>query len=223
MDYPYMAVKYLDKVQIKYIEDINFLRSVQIRELYATSISKLGRIEEALNILENCRVSLINNKSNRTEMGVVYIDMGRVCQDAENYEEALEYFNKAEKHFIIDSEIFIYCLCLKAFLLRKCNKKKELSKCLEIGLPLVSKGTLWYDWLDMIKHSTDFDNKPSRMYVESTAIPNLLKYGKHLLVMEGYKWLGEYYESVNTYKSAMMFHKKATEIYQKLMKGDLSL
>jgi len=95
--------------------------------------------------------------------------------------------------------------------------------CLDEGLPLVVEGTLWYEWLHAIDHSLNLNQQDSFMYIQFTAIPKFHEYGTHTLAMECYKWLSDHCKKKGMHKQAGKYTEKVMEIYQKLVKGDISL
>ena len=224
MDYPHKAKAYLDKIQVKLLESFNTTSYLSVQRCLAMSYSKLMQIEEALDLLENCRAYVVREKKDdRLMLGGIYLDMGRVHQDAEDYEKALEYFDTASQYFEKNSDAYVTYLCHKATLLRTCNKFDMVGKCLEEGLPMATKGTLWYEWLNAIKHSLTLNNESSVKYMKWTAIPRLREYGKNLLVRDCCIWLSDHYHLTQCYKPAYEYYKEASQIYIKLMKGDMTL
>jgi len=224
MDYPYMAKGYLDKIKEKLFDSFSVTMSLTVRRHLAMSLSKCMKTEEALDLLENCRAYVVKErKDDRLTLGWIYRDIGRVHQDAEDFEKALEYFNIASQYFDKNSDAYLEYLCHKASLLRTCNKFDMTSECLNEGLPMATKGTLWYEWLNAIKHSITLDNESSIKYIKWTAIPNLREYGKNLLVSDCCLWLSDHYHSTQCYKPAYEYIKEAMEINTKLLKGDLTL
>jgi len=67
------------------------------------------------------------------------------------------------------------------------------------------------------------DKKSSQGYLQWTAIPRLMEYGKYYEVMKINTWLSDFFASESKYKIALKHSNDASAIYSKLMKGDLSL
>jgi tetratricopeptide (TPR) repeat protein len=224
MDYPYLAVEYLEKVKINEVDTFIVRYGIVTQKRLAISYSKLGRTEKALELLQNCLRYVIEEKrGDKLTLGGVYRDIGRVYQDAGIINKALENFDVASQHFDKKSEAYQMCLCYKATLLRSNNRINEAMKCVDEGLPITTKGTLWHESLTAIKHSLNLEEKASREYLEWTSIPKLLEYGKHLLVMKCYEWLSSFYRGNKKHKPTHIYIQKATKIYKQLMEGDLSL
>jgi len=175
-------------------------------------------------ILNDCLKYFIKErKDDKLTIYGIYLDVGKVYQDAGDFDNSLLNFDKASEYCDSSSEALQEYLCYKATLLRSYDKNDMVKDCLDKGLLLVEKGTLWYEWLMMIKYSMMLDDEASLKYVEYTAIPKLLGYGKHLVVMKCYKWLSRYCEKNIKYKLALEYSQKATKIYEQLIEGDLSL
>ena len=224
MDYPILPIKHLDKVRSKDFSLLRLDSEIAAKRFLAISYSKLGRTDEALEILEDCLgYALREKKYDRLQIGWTYLQIGRVYQDAGDFDKALENFDKAVKYYDHDSEAYLAYLCYRATLLRSHNCDNKVKECLDKGLLIATKGTLWYEWLMAIKHSTTLDDKASIKTLEGTYIPSLLRYGKHMLVKNLYEWLSNHYQQSNMYKSALEYTTRAKKIYEQLMRGDLSL
>ncbi|MCL2839360.1 MAG: helix-turn-helix transcriptional regulator [Defluviitaleaceae bacterium] len=224
MDYSYLSIEYLEKLKKEEVELISVSAGVFTKRLLAVNLSKLGRTERALKILNNCLDYVMKEiKDNELAVYTVYLDIGKVYQNAGNFDKALWNFDKASQYCDTNSEAFQTYMCYKATLLRTYNKNDMVTDCLDKSLPLLTKGTIWYEWLMAIKHSMELDNDASLKYMEYTAIPNLMGYGRHLVVVECFKWLSSYCEKNIKYKLALEYSRKATKIYEQLMEGDLSL
>jgi len=224
MGYPYRAIVYLEKIQIKKFDASNITFGLAIQRLLAINYAKLGRVDEALELLEGYHRYLIDEKKDDNfRLGRVYHHYGSVYQESGDYMKALENFNMASKYFDIKSEEHLENLCSKALLLRIINKNDDVVACLNEGLSIVTEGTLWSEWLHALKHSLTLDRKGSADYLEYTSIPRFHDYGKHALAIECYEWLSSNCIKNGTYKPAGEYSRKATEIYKQLIKGDLSL
>jgi len=223
-DYPHLALYYLEKVEVMGINLESIKYGFITQKLVATCYGMLGKTDKALKLLNDCLEYLSNEKKeDKLSICGVYIQIGHVYQDAGHYEKALENFDRSTRFCDEKDEVFLMYLCYKATLLRDCNRDDEVKKCLDKGLPLVTKNTLWYYWLHAIKHSLLLDEAPSREYLISTSIRNLNNYGKHTMVINCYKWLSSYLEKDGKYKKALLYNKEALDISIRLMKGDLSL
>jgi len=223
-DYLYSAIDYLEKVEVTEINLASIRSGFAVQKLLAVCYGKLGKIDKALKLLNNYREYLLDEKrDNKLNMCGVYFNIGRVYQEAGDYEKALENFDMSARLLNEKDEAFLEYLCYKATLLRDCGRDDEVRKCLDKGLPLVTKNTLWYYWLHAIKHSLLLDEAPSREYLVSTSIVNLNSYGKHIMVINCYKWLSVHFEKDGKYKKALLYNKKASDISTRLMKGDLNL
>jgi len=222
--YPYLSIKYLEKFKKEEIDSISIAAGILTQRLLAVNISKLGETERALTILNDCLKYLMKErKDDKLTLYGVYLDIGNVYQDADDFDKALLNFDKASEYCDSNSDALQEYLCHKATLLRTYDKNAMVENCLDKGLPLVVKGTLWYEWLMMIKHSTMLDDEASQKYIEYTAIPKLVEYGKYLIVMGCFKWLSIYCENNIKYKVALTYNQQAMKIYKQLMEGDLSL
>ena len=223
MGYPYQALIYLEKLRQREFNASSISYLYTIQKLLAVNYSKLGRTEEALELLENYLVYLTINKGSKTGIGGVYFFLGWVYQNTRNIEKALENYEKAAQHYDDKGELYLSYLCHKASLLRAGNRNDEVEECLKEGLFAAPEGSLWYEWLNAIKHSLTLDKKGSIEYIEWTAIPRLHEYGRHTIVIECYEWLSSHHQENRMYMPALEYSEKAKTIYRQLIEGDLSL
>jgi len=222
--YPYVALDYFGKAEMMGLSLASIKHGFIMQRLVAVCYGSISKTDKALKLLGNCLEYLLNEKKeDKLSICGLYIHTARVYQAAGNYEKAFEHFDRSARYCDEKEELFLECLCYKATFLREYNKNDEVRKCLDKGLPLAAKSTLWYYWLHAIKHSLLLDEAPSREYLISTSILNLNSYGKHTMVMNCYKWLSVYFEKDGKYKKALLYNKEASDISTRLMKGDLSL
>ena len=223
MNYPIQANEYFEKLHSNELDSHTVLYGFNIQRFLAINASMLGQTQKALKKLENCiNYAISEKKISETRFAATYLDIGIVYQDAGNFEKALENFAIASSYFDKKSEVYLEYMCHKAVLLRSYNRD-EVLELVNKGLSMATKGTLWYEWLDAVKHSKELDNQASLMYLECTLIPRLLEYGKHLLVMNCYEWISDHSKKAMCYKPALKYSEKAKKIFSQLMKGDLSL
>jgi len=222
--YPHLAIDYLEKVVATELNLSSIRYGFTAQRLLAVCYGRVGKTDKALKLLNNYLEYLIKEKKDdKLNRCGVYLSIGRVYQDANNHEKALENFDMSARYCDEKDEIFLTYLCDKATLLRNCNRDDEVRKCLDKGLPLAIKSTLWYDWLHAIKYSLVLNEASSLDYVRYTSIKNLKNYGKHAMVINCYKWISDHFKKTGMYKKALFYSEKATDIITRLMKGDMSL
>ena len=222
MGYSYLAMLYLEKIQLKELNVINMGLWFTIQSLLAINYSKLGRTDEALELLESSLEYCLKEKSS-DRLSSVYFSLGWVHKNSGNFEKALENYDLASSCYIDKGEMYLSCLCHKVLLLRANNKNDEATKYINEGLYIATKGSLWYEWLQAIRYSLMLDEKGAIGYLEFTSIPKLREYGMHEIVMSCYEWIDKYYLDIGKYKYAHKYAQKAAMIYKKLMEGDMSI
>jgi len=225
MGYFDLAIKHLKKSRSNELV-AGFMRYHELtHKLLAICHSKLGRVDKALMLLNGYHEYLIfENKCSTAEFFVLHINLATVYEEAGDFEKAQENYDIAFKHYNEKDELYLAYTCDKAMFLRgNSNRTKKTFECVNEGLSLAAKDTLWYEWLNAIKHSLTLSSKTSEDYIQWTAIPKLTEYGKHYEVMKLYTWLSDHYTDVKKYKLALGCTKAAFAIYSRLMKGDLSL
>ena len=224
MNYSYLAMGYLEKLQTKDFSSFNLGAGISIQKLILVNLSKLGESGKALEQLKNCLVYVLRDKNHdKLTLFELQMAIGSVYEAMDDFDMALEYYDNASTYDDVNNGTFIEYLCYKATLLRTHNHYAKVWECLNQGLPTAIKGTLWYEWLTAIKHSMTLEDSASVNSLEWTSIPKLLEHGKHLLVVNCYDWISSYYEQDSKYKLALKYDKMAAKIYKQLINGDLSL
>jgi len=224
MGYSNLAIEYFEKSQSNRLDARTIAYGASTQRFLAICHSRLGRVEKALILLDDYREYLIaENKSNNTPLSVLHFNLATVYDEAGDYKQAHENYDIAFEHHKVKDELYLAYVCNKATFLRNNNKIKETHECVNEGLSLASKDTLWYEWLNAIRHSLSLSSKSSQGYIQWTAIPKLMEYGKYYEVMKIYTWLSDHCEAESKYKPALKYGKHAHAIYNMLVKGDLSL
>jgi len=224
MGYSNLAIEYLEKSQSSVLDARAVAYGPSTQRFLAMCHSRLGRVEKALKLLDDYHEYLIaENKSSNTALSVLHFNLAMVYDEAGDYEKAQENYDKTFEHHKAKDELYLEYMCNKATFLRNNDKIKETQECVNEGLSLASKDTLWYEWLNAIRHSLSLGNKSSQGYLQWTAIPKLMEHGKYYEVMKIYTWLSSHCEEENKYKPALKYGKQASAIYSKLVKGDVSL
>ena len=224
MGYSNLAIEYLEKSQLNEL-DAHITKYGSItQKLLAICHSRLGRVNKAHKLLDAYDGYLIaDDKCSKPELFVLHCVRALVCNEAGDYEKALENYEIAIGYYNEKDELYLSYICDKATLLRSINKTEEVNICINEGLSLATKGTIWYEWLNAVKHSLTLSKKSSEDYLMWTAIPRLTEYGQHYEVMKLYTWLSDHFTTERKHKPASECTKEAFAIYSRLMKGDLSL
>ncbi|MCL2404269.1 MAG: helix-turn-helix transcriptional regulator [Defluviitaleaceae bacterium] len=222
--YPYLAVMNFEKFQV-YKYDLASVRlGFATQKLLAIGYSKIGKTNKAIQMLNDCREYVTNNKSDdNPTLYEIYFSLGKVFHEAGDYDKAHENLNKASHYCNKNDESYVEYLCYAATFFREYNKTDKAIECLNKCIPLVAKGTLWYEWLHALKHSVTLDDKASADYMVWTAIPALHEYGMCTVVMKCFDWLSKHYEEKGMYKPALKYANEASNIFYMLMKGNLAL
>jgi len=224
MGYSGLAIEYFEKSQSNELDARVATYGASTQRFLAICHSRLGRVDKALKLLDNHYEYLAAvNKYNKSELSLLHFSLAMIYDEAGDHEKAQENYDITFEHHKVKDELYLEYMCNKATFLRNNNKINETHECVNEGLSLASKDTLWYEWLNAIRHSLSLGNKSSQGYIQWTAIPKLMEHGKYYEVMKMYTWLSNHCEVENKYKPALKYGKQASAIYSKLVKGDVSL
>ncbi|MCL2404202.1 MAG: tetratricopeptide repeat protein [Defluviitaleaceae bacterium] len=183
----------------------------------ASDLSKIGRCDEAITILER-RLVIEMKKKSKEGIGYTYFSFGRVYQMAENFDKAIKNYDMALEYLNENNEAYISALYHKASTYTINNRNSEAVPCIEKGLE-VAKDEYWRIRFDALMHSATLDVDPSSAeYLKNTAIPKLLSYGQGEAVVYYNKQLSEYYYEYGTLEAALKYSNSALEAQKQLHK-----
>jgi len=183
----------------------------------AICLSKLGKIDEAITILEKRLSREVERNISRKNIGFTYYSFGRVYSNIGNYEDALQSFEKAFPYLKEDSETYTANIYYKTMTLVACGNISEAAACIDNNLiPDTSK--LWNVLFNALKHSLSLSEPDSILYITRTAIPKLEKYGQYEEVTEYYKIISDFYSKDKNYELASKYSNLAYEMLKRLYK-----
>ena len=208
---------YLSKWSKAYGGRPNRRFSVYIDGYMASDLAKLGKIDEALEILDRRLVSETKRDS-KEGIGYTYFSFGRVYYRTENYDKAIENFDSALKNLDKGTEAYMSCLSYKTASLIASSELAGAKKCAEKGLR-VTTDEYWKTLFDALKHSASLQDDPkSYIYLKETLIPKLQEYGKNEAVVHYYQQLSKFYFEFGSSEVAFKYSNLALEIHKKLHK-----
>ncbi|MCL2404043.1 MAG: helix-turn-helix transcriptional regulator [Defluviitaleaceae bacterium] len=197
---------------------------VYIDGYLANDLSKIGRGDEALKVLERRYVIETKNKS-REGLGYTYFSLGRVYRRISDYDKAIDYFDKALEYLHVGESGHIASIYLKASSLINNDESDEAVVYAEKGMS-ITRSEYWKTKFDAIKHSILMHNDlNSAKYLSEIVIPKLKEYGQHEAIVYYYEQLSNFYNELGNIDIAIKCSNHALEIqkqmYNELLEGDM--
>ncbi|MCL2361467.1 MAG: helix-turn-helix domain-containing protein [Defluviitaleaceae bacterium] len=223
MGYVSLAIKYLEAAQKMAKETPIHRFDGYIRLLIAANYSNSGRCHEAIAILYDCIRDERERYGTNSALSGMYHRLAIAYSKLEDTTNALKYLDEAALCITENKGSHNYNFYLRARILLTDNKIDEGMDCLDKGLQLADKGTLYHTLLSSLKHSMLLNANQSRLHMEKVAIPCLLSYGKYQDAASYYYKLGKFYEQQQKYKQSAEYSFLAYELSNKLIKGDIEL
>jgi len=188
----------------------------------ARGLSKIGKTDEALGLLDNRLARELKN-NNKEKIGYIYNCLGVVYLREDNYNSALNNLDMAFQYFDVGSRGYISTLYHKARALIKSGRIDE-------GISFVDKGLcithdVWKALLDALRHSVSLSDPKSLSYMEKIAFANLKVYGQYDEVLEYCELISSFYNKSGKPEVALNFISLAYELqkqlYRELVEGGL--
>ena len=157
----------------------------------ASCLSKLGKSNEAITILEKRLSKELRQHISRENIGFTYLSFGKVYSHIGSYKIALENFEKAFLYLEEGGEAYTANLYKMAETLIASDRISEAIICLDKGLSLPDMRKIWVLLFNMLKHSTSLSEPDSILYVID-AIPKLKAYGQYGDIAIYYKLISDF-------------------------------
>ena len=225
LGYAYMSCRYFEKALDKGDSIYQIKYGIRIQKCLAGNYSQLGQHKEALKVLRSILKEALEKKVGNLTTCAIYAELGRTYRRAGNCDKALENIDNAFRYYDEGSEIHIYHLCDKAYILFTYNRYEELRECIKAVFSMIGErdGPPWHTRLISMEKLMRLHDTGCRVYLETVLIPKHLKRGDHLFVIECYERLALYYESIRHLREALDYTRKASELRMKLIEEDFSI
>jgi len=209
--------KHITKYDKTYNGKSNRRFDVYIDGYLSSDLSKVGRSEEALRILET-RLAIEKKKNSRVGIGYTYFCYGNMHQRTKKHESAIESYDNALKCLNTDESGHVESIYQKAVSLNAINRMAEAIDCVDKGLS-TTKDEHWIMFFDALKHYILMnDDINSVDYLEKTLIPKLQESGQSEAVGYYYQKLSYFYNEQKNDEIAFKYSNLALETYNKLHK-----
>lgn len=223
MGYPYQANELLLSLTLEDVSFIFYINDFPYKKFVILNYSKTGKGERALDLLDAIYRNFDwENEDNKHILINMYITYGQVHDNLGNEEKALDYFNLSLNLYAEKNEAWLATTCLKLTVLRSYKPDDILINELEEAREIAKKNNFcfWYEWLNAIYHSLNFDKKASLGHFIHTSIPKISGYGRIELVVKFREWLIDFY-APGSYKEATKQYKEIAKLKKMIFEGEI--
>jgi len=214
---------YMSKYHRAYNGRPNRRFDVYVDGYRASDLSKLGKHEEALEIL-NKRLDVVMKKDDKEGIGYTYYIFGRVNLIIKDYEKAIHNFDVALNYLNKVSEAYMACIYHKAVALIAVNNISVAMECVNEGLSITTDEA-WKILFNSLKHSMSLSDLKSLTYMKETIIPILHELRQYDEIVECYKRLRDFFDKDGNSEIALKYSNLALEthelLHKELIEGDM--
>jgi len=207
--------KYLATWSRRYNGKPNSRFDVYIDGYLAYNLSKIGKSNEALELLEK-RLSIEKKKKSNNGIGYTYFSFGKVYKRIENYNKAISNYDKALKYLVEDKIRYVACVYQKSASLIANGDVHEAIECAQKGLSITSD-KLWETFLSALVHSALMHNDYNSVTsLKENIIPKLQEYGQYEAAVYYYEQLSNFYYEYGEVDVAFRYGKFTLETQKQL-------
>jgi len=226
-----MCYSYLElpNIAIYYMQKNRELYNVRNRDrfrlssdlLLALNFIKVNNLSDAENFLNDCLVRAMSIQDNN-HTGVARHYLGYLNMKTENWQIAIEHFDKALECHEKGSTSYLAVLHRKILCLTKSRKFSNAKKLLEETRPLHCDDGIFSIYFEALGHYITISsrisiyNDESAEYIETVAIPYFKKACSYFLAVDYCMLLESYFEIKNN-KKALLMSQAIREIYERCL------
>jgi len=209
LELPFHAIFYLRDIRKKYgnVEKVKFNLHTAI--LLATNFLNIRRFKASSELLNNCFIRAESIK-NRFYLGWTTLRLGELNAKTENWEVALEYLDKALMYLDKGTKLFLSALYKKIRCLSGNKQHAEAKQLLEESISLYGTDKVFGPLFRMLRRFVEINSRISLYsneaveYLETVAIPYLLKTNDRFEAVDYCMLLVLYYSKKNKMKALSM-------------------
>ena len=217
LGYAHRACEYIAKVRSLGKE--TEMLEIHCNMMLAINYSNMNRCKEAIELLKSCLFLQKSRPSQAPVMASIYNGFGYVYMKAEDYAKALENFNKALEHLEEGSWDYLHTLYYMSQSLYMLGDTQESDDLLNQGIDLAPDNDVTGIMFNAAKHLRSLDDDTSLAYIENTAIPDIMKFGRYVWVIEYCDKLKDFYKGRQKYKIALKYSEMAQDCHKNIIEG----
>jgi len=224
MGYVTLAIEYLRKAMHLakwhkvYYGKPNRRYDTQIDGFLAYNLSKMGKEDEAIVILDK-RLSIEKERNSvDATIGYTYLSLGSVYLLNKKSSQAIVNFDTAFNYLDESSDVYKTNLYRKALALIESGAISDAVNCIDEGISISTDDELWSVLFKVLKCSVSLSDPKSLLYMIDIAIPKLQEYEQYEDVVGYYKLISDFYGKNKNHELSQKYSNFALETYEKLYK-----
>ena len=186
----------------------------------AINYMKLGRFEEAKELLDRCLI-VVKSMVNKPFIGGTLQNLGLLNRYLKNHKAAIEYFDQALNIQQIGSTSYLWASYHKIHCLIETKKLPKAEELIERAKNLYGANEDALILFESLKHliiiSKRFSlyrNEESTEYIENVTIPFLIKQHDYFIAISYYEFLEKHYEKIKRQRKSLLASKGIRDIYK---------
>jgi len=220
LEFPFKAISHLETAR-----DLHYSRRTSVLDIHfdielALNYIRVNELKKAERLLEYCLICANSIKSD-FYIGNVYHNFGRLYMKREQWEEAINYFNRAGECFEEGSGVHLRAICRVVYCWSKLSKFAHAKRILK-DVKHLSTHKVYGAVYEAMRHYVEVQsritlyNEESVEYIETKALPHFEETHDHFLAIEYYKLLEAYYAKKND-KKALSMSESIRRIYERCL------
>jgi len=185
--------------------------------LLAINLIRWGYLKRANKLLFKCLLKA-RKDNNDYFIGSCYHNLGHMYLNGKNWEMAVSYFDKAFGHFTKGSNVYLKNLYYKTRCLVKINDHNQCLPLIEEGRELSKDNEDFTVMFESLKHLMTPNESESLKYLETKAIPYLLKRYENITALDYSEFLHECYKKNKQKTKALEIAEIWGTIYRNITK-----
>ena len=231
MGFTARAIENFEKALILADKSKYHLYDIYIKGFMAYDYSKMGKGDEALEILKACSLTQKIRNNDDTSVGFLYLTYGLVYYYMKEYDNAIASYDSAFRYFAEGSAAYVRTIYRKAQSLISMGRAEEGVDCIDRGFHLfddeVEWSAIWTALYDALRHSALLSVPGSIEHLKNNGIPKLMDFGQYEEAIDCCKQVSAFYENAGDIKQAYEYSQLAIKVYEKYinerMKGVVSI
>ncbi|MCL2362918.1 MAG: helix-turn-helix transcriptional regulator [Defluviitaleaceae bacterium] len=223
MEIPYHALTFWRKARQAHVEIKADNFTLYIDHSVAINYMRMNQLRDAESLLNKCMVTSESTKDNYY-VGMTLYSFGFLHKQRENWNAAIEYFDKASKYLLNSSDNCYTSLYHKIYCVIHTRAFTEARQLLEYAKTTCVGNKLWTSYYEALEHylkisknMTSHDNGKIIEYIENIAIPYFIKQHDYFIAIDYYALLERHYEKINSRMRSLEMTKAIYGIYKRCL------
>ena len=215
IDMPYLAIHFAHK-----IKDITDDYGIWLDNMLAQNYIYTNQLKEAKKLLDKSLIKAESIKDHET-VGYIMFCNGLLYKKAEQWTEAIRYFNEALEYYPNGSDMYFFTLYHKGICTIKTRAFIDAQKLGEHAKKIYGTHKRWSIYFETLghmvivsSHMTSY-NDESTDYIESVAISHFIKHHDYLFALECYQLLEQHYKKCRRNTRSFEMTKEILSIYMR--------